>query len=198
MKALAPLRAEDSRAMVIARVRAEVSRTNAAPAGQVSRSETSGASFDATSAFSKGPTAKNMLGVKGVDAVQVSSHRGPATDRRPDPPHGAVSVFGGCSLERANSLSGKSTPFAANAIYGVQKPSFCQASSHSDSSHEFNWGLSSMLPRCGRLRRVSSRRYVPHKIERRSRAQRDRVTCPLRVPTVPPLAWPSGLRRVQS
>jgi hypothetical protein len=168
MKMLAPLRAEDSRSEVVARVQAEVFYVDAVPTNFGVRSETTGASFDYTLAFSKRPLAKNLLGVKGVDAVQVSSHRGPATDRPPDPPPGAVSVSGWCSLERAStrypvsqlasslcldySLSSKSSPFAANAIYGVKKPSFCQASSQADSCHEFNRGLSWMPPRCGRSR----------------------------------------------
>jgi hypothetical protein len=193
MKVLAPLRAEDSRSEATARVRAEVFHADAVPVDHASRNETAGASFDATSSFSKGLVAKNPLGVQGVDAVQVSSHRGPPTDRPPHRPLDTVSVSGGSSTQDPvyqlasslcldHSLSGKSTPFAANAIYGVQKPSFCQASSQADSSHEFNWGLSWMPPRCGRLRRVSSLRYVPHSIQRCSSAQRDRVTCPPRVP----------------
>jgi hypothetical protein len=100
----------------------------------------------------------------------VSSRRGPPTDRPPDPPPRAVSVFGGCSQERVStarsplfrlvsslslalSLSGRSVPFAATANFGVRKPSdFCQVPLQVGSSHEVNRGLSSMPPRCGRFR----------------------------------------------
>jgi hypothetical protein len=126
-------------------------------------------SSNVTSAFGKGLMAKNPLGARGVDAVQVSSHRGPPTDRPPDRPDRAVNVSGGCSQERVNtqypvfhlasslslahSLSGKSTPFAENAIYGVQKPSdYAKVPSQDVSSHEVNRDLSWMLPRCGRFR----------------------------------------------
>jgi hypothetical protein len=61
--------------------------------------------YDATSAFSKGPMAKNPLGPRGVDAVQVSSHRGPPTDRPPDRPDRGRSVYGGCPLESASTQS---------------------------------------------------------------------------------------------
>jgi hypothetical protein len=44
----------------------------------------------------------NLLGLRGAQAVQVSSHRGPPTDRPPDKPLG-VSVFAGCSEERPNT-----------------------------------------------------------------------------------------------
>jgi hypothetical protein len=44
------------------------------PADQVASPETNGeASYHSTSALSKGPTAKNPLGVRGLDAVQVST-----------------------------------------------------------------------------------------------------------------------------
>jgi hypothetical protein len=39
----------------------------------------------------------NLLGLRGAGAIQVSSHRGPPTDRPPDKPPPAVSVVAGCS-----------------------------------------------------------------------------------------------------
>jgi hypothetical protein len=70
-------------------------RSEHSPAEQVSLLETNGEFHeDVTSAFSKGINSKNPLGVRGVDAVQVSSRRGPPTDRPPDPPPRVVSVWG--------------------------------------------------------------------------------------------------------
>jgi hypothetical protein len=43
-----------------------------------------------------------LLGLRGSEAVQVSSHRGPPTDRPPDKPV-ETSVFAGCSEERPNA-----------------------------------------------------------------------------------------------
>jgi hypothetical protein len=43
----------------------------------------------------------NLLGLRGAEAIQVSSHRGPPTDRPPDKPV-ETSVFAGCSEERPN------------------------------------------------------------------------------------------------
>jgi hypothetical protein len=101
--------------------------------------------------------------------------------RPPDRPPDTVNVSGGCSLERANtryhvrqlvssscsniSMSGNATPFAANANSLVRTPLYYRASSQADSSYEFDRGLSWMPPRCGRLRRVSSLRYVPHQTQ---------------------------------
>jgi hypothetical protein len=74
----------------------------------------------------------NLLGLRGTEAIQVSSHRGPPTDRPPDKPV-ETSVFAGCSEERPNTrrtyqlasfacrplcLSGKVAPYADNAILG--------------------------------------------------------------------------------
>jgi predicted nucleic acid-binding Zn-ribbon protein len=70
-------------------------RTDISPADQVSQKEANGEYYETTSAFSKGPMAKNPLGARGVDAVQVSSHRGPPTDRPPDRPDPGKSVSGG-------------------------------------------------------------------------------------------------------
>jgi hypothetical protein len=55
-------------------------------------------------------------------------------------------------MGRSKGEDAGSTPFAANAIYGVQKPSDCQVPSQVGSSHEFNRDQSWMLPRCGRFR----------------------------------------------
>jgi hypothetical protein len=75
---------------------------------------------------------RNLLEIRGLEAVQVSSHRGPPTDRPPDKPR-EVGVFAGCLLERAgtrhsqlasfsrgsNCSSGNALPLAENAILGV-------------------------------------------------------------------------------
>jgi hypothetical protein len=76
----------------------------------------------------------NLLGLRGTDSVQVSSHRGPPTDRPPDIPPPALSVLAGCSEERPNTYrahyqlasfarssycsSGNVAPLADNAILG--------------------------------------------------------------------------------
>jgi hypothetical protein len=70
-------------------------QADVSPADQVSRKETNGEFQEVTSAFSKGPTAKNTLGARGVDAEQVSGHRGPPTDRPPDRPDRGRNVSGG-------------------------------------------------------------------------------------------------------
>jgi hypothetical protein len=76
----------------------------------------------------------NLLGIRGLEAVQVSSHRGPPTDRPPDKPL-EVSVFAGCRQERAgtrhlsqlasfsrgsNCSSGNASPLAENAFWGIR------------------------------------------------------------------------------
>jgi hypothetical protein len=73
-----------------------------------------------------------VLGIRGLEAVQVSSHRGPPTDRPPYKPR-EVGVFAGCLQERAgthhlsrlasfsrgfNCSSGNASPLADNAIWG--------------------------------------------------------------------------------
>jgi hypothetical protein len=50
-----------------------------------------------------GLNSRNLPGVRGLEAIQVSSHRGPPTDRPPDIPRNALGVFVGCSQERANT-----------------------------------------------------------------------------------------------
>jgi hypothetical protein len=48
-----------------------------------------------------GIVAKNPLGIRGVDAVQVSSHRGPPTDRPPDHAYVKESLGGVCRRGQA-------------------------------------------------------------------------------------------------
>jgi hypothetical protein len=78
----------------------------------------------------------NILGTRGVEAVQLSSHRGPPTDRPPDKPPPWKGAFAGCSQERANTQrtfhrlaffshdlhcsSGNASPLADNAILGIR------------------------------------------------------------------------------
>jgi hypothetical protein len=78
----------------------------------------------------------NVLGTRGLEPVQMSSHRGPPTDRPPDKPPPWKGAFAGCSQERANTQrtayrlascfrgqhcsSGNASPFAANAIKGIR------------------------------------------------------------------------------
>jgi hypothetical protein len=80
----------------------------------------------------------NLLGLRGTEAIQVSSHRGPPTDRPPDIPTVETNVWAGCSEERSNThriyqlascvrsshcLSGVSTPRAAIARFWGVVPS---------------------------------------------------------------------------
>jgi hypothetical protein len=86
----------------------------------------------------------NLLGIRGLEAVQVSSPRGPPTDRPPE-----VSVFAGCLQETAATRhlsqlasfsrgsicsSGNASPLADNAILGIraieQFPVHAVGSSH--------------------------------------------------------------------
>jgi hypothetical protein len=86
--------------------------------------------------------AKNPLGARGVDAVQVSSHRGPPTDRPPDRPCICKGVARGGLQESAgtrhvsrlaffarvgHSLSGNATPLQ-KMLFKVWTPSDCHAS----------------------------------------------------------------------
>jgi hypothetical protein len=115
----------------------------------------------------------------------------PPTDRPPDRPDRGRSVYGGCSQERvstrypvhqlasslflAHSLSGRSTPFAVTAIFGVRKASdYAQVPSQVGSSHEVNRVVSWMHPRCvtfchpsSNLSRNLSLRggFLPHPIQ---------------------------------
>jgi hypothetical protein len=178
---------------VLTRLRAEP-----LPTDQASRKEIIGVTPVYIRNTRNGKVAKNPLGSRGVDAVQVSSHRGPPTDRPPDRPDKGRSVFGGCSLERAStqspvcqlasslvldhSLSGNATPLQ-KLQSKVWTPSYCQASPQAGSSQEFNRVLSWMHPTCGRYRlnEYLRRGTSQHQTQRCSMAQRDRVTRPHRV-----------------
>jgi hypothetical protein len=118
--------------------------------------------------------AKNPLGIRGVDAVQVSSHRGPPTDRPPDRPCIGKGVVRGCLQERAgtrhvsqpaffarvgHSLSGNASPLQKMQIK-AWTPSDCHASF---AAANFSQDIS---------RRVRSWRHTSGD---RSRAKRD--TC---------------------
>jgi hypothetical protein len=62
----------------------------------------------------------NLLGIRGLEVVQVSSHRGPPTDRPPDKPLD-VSAFAWCLQEFSRSshcVSGNASSFADSAIWG--------------------------------------------------------------------------------
>jgi hypothetical protein len=78
---------------------------------------------------------KNLLGIRGLEAVQVSSHRGPPTDRPPDKPPPWKGVSRGCLQERVDTRhisqlasftrgsycsSGNALLLAENAILGVK------------------------------------------------------------------------------
>jgi hypothetical protein len=107
----------------------------------------------------------NLLGLRGTEATQVSSHRGPPTDRPPDKPV-ETRVFAGCSGERPNTpcihqlasfarsshcSSGNVSSLAENAILGSHAiEQYCVHAV--GTSHEVNRELSWMLPRCGRFR----------------------------------------------
>jgi hypothetical protein len=104
--------------------------------------------------------------IGGKIAIQVSSHRGPPTDRPPDIPPPAVGVFAGYRQERAGTrhlcqlasfsrsvhcLSGLSTTRAANAFLGSRAiEQYCVRAV--GTSHEVNRGLSWTPPMCGRFR----------------------------------------------
>jgi hypothetical protein len=126
-------------------------RADISPADQVSQKETNGGAFESTLSTRNGTVAKNPLGVRGVDAVQVSIHRGPPTDRPPDRPCTCIGVVRGCLQERADtrhasqvaffarvghSLSGNATPLQTIAIKRVWTPSDCHASSQAGSSQQ--------------------------------------------------------------
>jgi hypothetical protein len=118
------------------------------------------------------------------------------------------------SLCLGHSLNGNATPLQKLQIK-VRTPLNCQASSQAGSSLEFNRVLSWMHPRCGRFRvngsvcdklppfpnlscNLSMRAgLLPHPIQRRSIAQRDRVTRPLGL-DAPPCYGPTGRCPVQS
>jgi hypothetical protein len=144
----------------------DTGRTNVSFGPFFPRRETNGEVFECTPDARNGTVAKNPLGVHGVDAVQVSSHRGPPTDRPPDRPCIGKGVVRGCLQERAgtrhfisqlaffarvgHSLSGNATPLQKMQIK-VWTPSDCHASSQAGSSQQI-WVQSWMHPRCGRFR----------------------------------------------
>jgi hypothetical protein len=113
-----------------------------------------------------GSSSWSLLGIRGLEAVQVSSHRGPPTDRPPDKPPPALGVFAGCLQERAGTRddsqlasssrgshcsSGNALPYAVNAVMGIC--AIEQFRVHAAGScHEVNRELSWTLPRCGRFR----------------------------------------------
>jgi hypothetical protein len=89
---------------------------------------------ESTRSEKSGVSSWNLLGIRGLEAVQVSSHRGPPTDRPPDKPPPWKGASRGCLQERAGTRhfsqlasssrgsycsSGNALPFAENAIYWV-------------------------------------------------------------------------------
>jgi hypothetical protein len=92
-----------------------------------------GLNIESTRSEKSGSKDWNLLGLRGTEAIQVSSHRGPPTDRPPDKPPVETSVFAGCSEERPNTRrtnqlascsrsshcsSGNVSSLAVNAVYG--------------------------------------------------------------------------------
>jgi hypothetical protein len=122
--------------------------------------------IESTQSEKSGSKDWNLLGLRGTEAIQVGSHRGPPTDRPPDKPPPTVGVFAGCLQERASTRhlcqlasfsrsshcsSGNVTPLAANAFLGNHaSEQYCVHAV--GTSHEVNRELSWMLPRCGRFR----------------------------------------------
>jgi hypothetical protein len=109
----------------------------------------------------------NLLDLRGTEAIQVSRHRGPPTDRPPDK-RGGISVFEGCSQERANThrihyqlasfarsshcSSDNVSSLADNAIVGKSRHQAIYCVHAVGTSHEVYRGLSWTPPRCGRFR----------------------------------------------
>jgi hypothetical protein len=58
-------------------------------------SKAHGDSFESTRSEKSGSKDWNLHGLRGTEAIQVSSHRGPPTDRPPDKPPPEVGVFAG-------------------------------------------------------------------------------------------------------
>jgi hypothetical protein len=148
-------------------------RADDTSANQVSQRETDGEVFVSTLETRKGTVAKNPLGAPRVNAVQVSIHRVPATDRPPDRPCIGKGVARGCLQERAGtrhfiqlvsfarvrySLSGNAT-LLQKMQFKVWTPSDCHASLAAGSSQDDS-------------RRVRSWK---HTSDARSRVKRD--TC---------------------
>jgi hypothetical protein len=94
----------------------------------------------------------DLLGSRGTKAIQMSSHRGPPTDRPPDKPPPDRSVLAGCSQERANThrtssrqalslrssscLRGIVSSLAANAILGSHIAIIQRAARHAVGSSQ--------------------------------------------------------------
>jgi hypothetical protein len=62
-----------------------------------------GDSVESTQSEKNVANSRNLLGIRGLEAVQVSSHRGPPTDRPPDKPPPCKGASRGCPLERAGT-----------------------------------------------------------------------------------------------
>jgi DNA-binding TFAR19-related protein (PDSD5 family) len=62
-----------------------------------------GDTIESTRSEKSGSKDWSLHGLRGTEAIQMSSHRGPPTDRPPDKPPPAVSALAGCSQERANT-----------------------------------------------------------------------------------------------
>jgi hypothetical protein len=90
--------------------------------------------LESTRSEKSGAGSWNLLGIRGLEAVQVSSHRGPPMDRPPDKPPPWKGASRGCLQERAGTRhfsqlasssrgsycsSGNALPFADNANCGV-------------------------------------------------------------------------------
>jgi hypothetical protein len=116
---------------------------------------------ESTRSEKSGVSSWSLLGIRGLEAVQVSSQRGPPTDRPPDIPPGKVGVLAGCLLERAgtpsvsqlasfsrgsNSSSGNASPLQKMQIGGCA-PSNYSASHAAGTSQE----SSTRTSRAGRL-----------------------------------------------
>jgi hypothetical protein len=119
---------------------------------------------ESTRSEKSGVSSLNLLGIRGLEAVQVSSHRGPPTDRPPDIPPNKGGVLAGCLLERegtpcfiqlascsrgSNCSSGNALPLQTMQIRGCA-PSNNSASHAAGSSQE----SSTRAGRAGRLRGV--------------------------------------------
>jgi hypothetical protein len=117
-------------------------RADSSSRDQTLQEEAGGETYESTLVTRNGTVVKNPLGMRGVDAGQVSSHRGPPTDRPPDRPCICKGVVRGCLQERAgtrhfsrlaffarvrHSLSGNATPLQKMQIK-VWTPSDCDAS----------------------------------------------------------------------
>jgi hypothetical protein len=100
-----------------------------------------GHSVESTRSEKSGVKDWNLLGIRGLEAIQVSSHRGPPTDRPPDIPPPAVGVFAGCLQERVDTRhlsqlasfsrgshcsSGNASSVADNAIWGSRAIGQCR------------------------------------------------------------------------